>query len=119
MYDVRDGESTEGDDLQVRLYMYLLPRSNNGRWLGSRPDGCVLYPDGSEKRIEADEVDVKFAKRVATVMRQIASDEPAWHMLSAMECGQCPLTTDDCSESVEADSRVPDSQRRTGPDSTC
>ena len=61
VYDVRDGESTEGDDLQVRLYMYLLPRSNNGRWLGSRPDGCVLHPDGSEKRIEADEVDGKFA----------------------------------------------------------
>ena len=36
VYDVREGEPSEADALQVRLYMYLLPRSNHGLWCGSR-----------------------------------------------------------------------------------
>ena len=102
VYDVRDGEPCEADELQVRLYMYLLPRSNHGRWRGTRPAGCVLYADGTERLIEADEVDDEFAERVATVMRQIASDEPAGHRPSAKECGRCPLTSEHCSERVES-----------------
>ena len=56
VYDVLDGEPTPEDVQRVMLYMYLLPRSNHGRWRGSRPEGSVLHPDGSERRIEANEV---------------------------------------------------------------
>ena len=101
VYDVRDDEPREGDDLQVRLYMYLLPRSNHGLWRGIRPSGRVLYVDGTERRIEAHEVDEEFVDRVAAVMRQIASDEPARHRPSAEECGRCLLTSSDCSKRVE------------------
>ena len=101
VYDVQDGEAGPADELIVKLCMYLLPRSNNGRWRGSNPAGCVLYPDGSEKHIAADEIDAAFADRVATVMRQIASDEPAPYRPSATECGRCPLTAEHCSERVE------------------
>ena len=102
MYDVRDGERADADDLRVRLYMYLLPRSNQGRWRGSRPGGCIVYPDGTQRRIETDEIDEEFATRVAGVMRQVASDEPAGHMPSADECGRCPLTSEHCSERIES-----------------
>ena len=101
VYDVREGSPCEADEMQVRLHMYLLPRSNHGRWRGSRPAGRVLYVDGTERRIEAHETDGKFVERVAAVMRQIASDEPAGHNPSAEECGRCPLTAEHCSERVE------------------
>lgn len=101
VYEVSDGEPALADELVVKLAMYLLPRSNAGRWRGSLPSGCVLYPDGSEKRIEAGAVDDTFAERVAVVMRQLASDDPAPRVPSAAECGRCTLTTEECSDRVE------------------
>ena len=119
VYDVRDEGPAEGDDHRVRLYMYLLPRANLGRWRGTRPAGCVLYPDGTERRIEAHEIDEAFVDRVATVMRQIVSDEPAGHSPSPEECGQCPLTSSDCSERVEPGTRSADSNGIGSSPSTC
>ena len=119
VYDVRDDEPREGDDLQVRLYMYLLPRSNHGLWRGSRPAGRVLYVDGTERWIEAHEVDEEFVERVAAVMRQIASDEPAGHRPSAEECGRCVLTSSDCSERVEPETRSTASNGTGHRPSTC
>ena len=107
VYDVREGEPCDADELQVRLYMYPLPRSNQGLWRGSRPAGRVLYVDGTERRIEAHEVDENFVERVAAVMRQIASDEPAAHVPSAKECGRCVLTSSDCSKRGSRPSRSP------------
>lgn len=108
VYDVSDGEPSEADKLQVKLSMFLLPRSNHGRWRGSRPNGCVIYTDGTERRIAADEVDEKFVESVAAVMRQIASDEPAEHSPSSSECGNCTLTSDECSKRIEPRTGPPD-----------
>ena len=101
VYDVRSGEPRAADEALVKLYMYLLPRSNHGLWRRSRPDGCVLYDDGTERRVGADEIDDEFRERVADVMRQIASDEPARHVPSTSGCGRCALTANDCSERIE------------------
>ena len=102
VYEVQDGEPDPADELTVKLCMYLLPKSNNGRWRGSNPAGCVLYPDGSGKHIAADEVDTAFAESVAAVMRQLASADPAPRVPSAGECARCPLTAEECAERVEA-----------------
>ena len=107
VYDVMGGEPVAADEALMKLYMYLLPRSNHGLWRGARPDGCVLYDDGTERRIAADEIDDEFRKRVAGVMRQIASNEPARHVPSTSECARCVLTEDDCSERVDVESRSP------------
>ena len=119
VYDVRDSEPNETDELQVRLYMYLLPRSNHGLWRGSRPAGRVLYVDGTERQVETHEVDEEFVDRVAAVMRQIAADEPARHVPSAEECGRCVLTSSDCSERVEPETRSTDSNGTGNSPSTC
>ena len=103
IYDVWEGEPREAHELQVKLQMYLLPRSNHGLWRGSSPAGCVLYVDGTERRIEAREIDEEFVERVAAVMRQIAADEPAGYSPSVRECGRCPLTSEHCSERVEVE----------------
>ena len=101
VYDVRDGEPGDADVVPVKLYMYLLPRANRGLWRGRRPAGCVLHVDGTARRIAADEIDAAFADRVAAVMRQIVSEEPAPYRPSATECGRCPLTSEHCSERVD------------------
>lgn len=108
IYHVSNREPTAEDVHRVMLYMYLLPRSNHGRWRGSSPAGCVLQPDGTERRVEADEVDETFVERVAIVMRQIASDEPAEHRPSRSECGRCSLSSEECSKRIEVDDRPPD-----------
>ena len=100
VYDVRMGEPRAEDEVRVKLCMYLLPRSNQGRWRRSRMDGCVLYADGTERRIGANDIDDKFKEMVADVMRQIASDGPARYVPSVRECGRCVLTGDDCSERI-------------------
>ena len=111
VYQVADGEPTLANELAVMLAMYLLPRSNTGRWRGSQPSGCVIHPDGSEKRIEADAIDDAFAERVAVVMRQLVSDDLPPRVPSAGECGRCPLTSEECSERFEtADSPRYDNQ---------
>ena len=107
VYDFRPGDPSAADEMQVRLAMYLLPRSNHGLWRGTRPDGCVVYTDGTERHFRADEIDEEFVEKVAVVMRQIVSDEPARYMPSARECGRCVLTADDCSERIEGGSGVP------------
>ena len=119
VYDVREGNPCEADELQVRLYMYLLPRSNHGLWRGNLPSGLVLYVDGTERVIDADEIDEAFVERAAVVMRQIASDEPAGHRPSARECGRCPLTAEHCTERVEGDARSTDINGTGHNPSTC
>ena len=119
VYDVGSGGPAAPDDVRIRLLMHLLPRSNHGRWRGTSPDGCVLYADGTERRVRDDEVDDKFRERVATVMREIAADEPARYVPSAKECGRCVLTGDDCSERIEAGSRSPEGDRSDGVSSVC
>ena len=119
VYDVRDREPIAEDILRVKLTMYLLPRSNHGRWRGSAPFGRVLRSDGTEHRIDAGEVDEEFVERVAGVMRQLASPEPAVRVPSASECGRCPLTSSECSERVETGTRSTDGNDIGNNPSTC
>ena len=119
VYDVGSGEPSAEDEVGVRLSLYLLPRSNHGLWRGVRPDGCVVYADGTERRIGADEVDDGFVEKVAAVMRQIAADEPTSYVPSTTECGRCVLTAADCSERIEAGPRHPDGDSSTDLSSMC
>ena len=119
VYDVRSGELGATDEALVKLYMYLLPRSNHGLWRRARPDGCVLYDDGTERRIAAAEIDDEFRERVTEVMRQIAADQPARHVPSTGECGRCVLTADDCSERLDVESGSPGGDRPGGLLTSC
>ena len=67
----------------------------------------MLYCDGTERRIAAAEIDDEFRERVGDVMRQIVSAEPARHVPSTSDCGQCVLTADDCSERLDVESGSP------------
>ena len=86
------------DEVRVKLCMYLVPRSNQVRWRGSRMDGRVLYADGAERWIGSDDIDDRLKEMVADVMWRGTSDEPAPYAPSIRECGRCELTAGNCRE---------------------
>ena len=102
VYDVKTGEPRPSDEIQVKLYMLLLPWSNHGRWQRATPDGCVLYGNGAEVPISADSVDDEFRQQAAAVMRRIVADEPARKVPSSGECAWCVVSSADCPERVES-----------------
>ena len=103
--DIKTGRPRAADEIQVKLYMYLLPVSNHGRWRRARMDGCVAYADGREVRRGADAIDEEFKGQVAGFMRRVVSEEPGRHVPSERECGWCELTAADCCERIETSSR--------------
>ena len=43
-------------------------------------DGCVVYADGTERRIGADAITDEFRENLTTFMRRIVSRDPARHV---------------------------------------
>lgn len=101
IYDVKTGRESDSHVAQVQLYMYLVPRAQDGRWSGTTFDGALVYPDGREKPIPAASVDEAFVTRTAEFMRKMMSDTPARRVPSMMECRFCEITSADCSERIE------------------
>ena len=64
-------------------------------------DGCVVYADGTERRIAADTINDEFKTNVTTFMRQIVAREPALHVPSERDCGWCEVSLEDCLERIE------------------
>ena len=101
IYDVKTGQPGTSDEIQVKLYMFLLPLSGHRRWQGVSFDGCVVYADGTGKRIGADSMTDEFKTNVTTFMRRIVSYKPAPHVPSAHECGWCEISSMDCLDCSE------------------
>ena len=101
IYDVKTGQRRDSDEIQVKLYMFLLPLSGHRRWQGVSFDGCLVYADGTEKRIATDAITDEFRESVTTFMRRIVSRKPARHVPSERECGWCEVSSEDCSERIE------------------
>ena len=101
VYDVKTGQPRSSDEIQVKLYMLLLPRSNHGRWKGKTMNGCVLYGDGTEVAISAGAIDDEFQEHVAALMRRIVADEPPRKVPSERECAWCVVSSNDCPERVD------------------
>ena len=49
IYDVKTGQPRVSDEIQVKLYMLLLPLSEHRLWKHVEFDGCVVYADGTER----------------------------------------------------------------------
>ena len=101
IYDVKTGQQADSHVTQVQLYMYLIPRSNDGRWRETTFDGGLVYKDGIEKPIPASSVNEAFVKRLGEFVRRMLSDTPARRVPSAPECRFCEISGADCSERIE------------------
>ena len=101
IYDVKTGPPRASDEIQVKLYMFLLPLSGHRRSQGVTFESCVAYADGTEKKIGADSITDELKANVTTFMRRIVSREPTLHVPSEREYGWCEISSEDCSERIE------------------
>ena len=103
IYDVKTGQQADSHVTQVQLYMYLIPRSDDGRWRETTFDGGLVYKDLVEKPIPASSVDDAFVRRVGEFVRRMLSENAARRVPSAPECRYCDIGRADCSERVESE----------------
>ena len=100
IYDVKTGQPTASDHVQVMTYMYAVPRAL-GQYANMTFDGVVAYRD-YEVSIPASAVDEQFIDRLATLIRKISNEGPPAKTPSAMECGFCLISKAECPERVES-----------------
>lgn len=100
IYDVKTGQPTASDHVQVMTYMYAVPRAL-GQYRDMTFDGMVVYQD-YEVPIPASAVDEQFIDRLASLIRRISRAQPLPKAPSAMECGFCQISKEECPERVES-----------------
>ncbi len=100
IYEVKTGQPTPANQVQVMIYLYAL--SNLAAYSGVEFDGKVVYRD-HQVDIPGSAVDEAFKTSLFSMIRRVASDDPARRVPSRLECALCDLTTEDCPERVESD----------------
>lgn len=103
VYDVKTGAQRDSDVAQVMIYMYALPLAAASPWIGTSPDGRVVYKDGTEIYIPATAVDDDFKEGLHDLIRRVVSDDPARRVPSPSECNWCDLTDLDCPERLNSE----------------
>ena len=103
IYDAKTGQESPAHVLQVMIYMYLLPRSQDGRWRDTTFEGAVVYRNGNRVDIPAASVNQEFVARLAEFIRKMTSKKPARRVPSEQECRFCDLTRADCPVRIEPD----------------
>jgi len=100
IYDVKTGQQKASNEIQVLLYMYLLPQAVPA-YCGTRPSGCVVYNE-SRVEIPPEAVDEAFTKNFKYFLDIIASLEPAMKVPSRNECRYCDIAKTECPERIES-----------------
>jgi len=100
IYDIKTGQPRAADNAQVMIYMYALPYINQFR--GRRFQGRLVYRDDRVVDIPSDSVSDKFKWELFALIRRIADSQPARRVPSALECGMCDLTPNDCPDRIDA-----------------
>jgi hypothetical protein len=99
IYDVKTGQQKASDQVQVLIYMHLLPLTIRA-YRGTKPDGCVVY-NGTRLQIPHDSVDSKFVDDFTYFLDVIGSDEPAIKVPSRNECRFCDIAKTECVERMD------------------
>ena len=100
VYEVKTGQPTPADRVQVMIYIYALP--NLSAYSGADFDGKVVYRD-HQVDIPGSAVDETFKTSLFSLIRRVATADPARRVPSQLECALCDLTAEDCPERVESD----------------
>ena len=105
VYDAKTGTARPSDEIHVKLYLLLLPRSDHQRWRGVSLEGAVVYPGADDVRIGSGDITQEFIEQVAAYMSRIVAPEPGRAVPSIRECQWCELSRDYCPERMEDPSR--------------
>jgi RecB family exonuclease len=95
--EVKTGTPRASDKIQLMLYIWALPKSNNHRFRGVSFDGLLVY-ENHEIEISALEIDEDFLKHFSQFTADIMSSEPDRKYPSPRECKWC--TVADCDEKI-------------------
>ena len=110
--DVKTGLERPWHCHQLMIYMYALPRAMPEFW-NARTSGEIVYPNRTQP-VPQGGVDQGFVRDLSTLIRRIASPEPAHGVPSTAERRFCDITAADCPERVDTTSN--DAAPTTGQD---
>jgi hypothetical protein len=102
--DCKTGRRKVSDQLQVQIYMYVLPVCFPELAMYT-VRGRVVYP-GNNIEIAPAAVDAGFAEHLNYFIELIGHENPAFKAPSAGECRFCDITAADCSSRVNAPRRL-------------
>ena len=102
--DVKAGQPKAADQVQVMIYMYLLPLARP-ELQGAGVRGQVVY-GGHEVDIEHDALDATFVQALQEQVQRLAARAEAVKVPSWSECQFCDIAREYCPERVEAPDRT-------------
>jgi hypothetical protein len=100
VYDAKTGKERISDQLQVMIYMHLLPLSHE-RYLGKSLKGCVVYNLDKRIEIRAAAIDKKFIDGLHYYLDILLREDPPGRAPSKSECRFCDIPKSECPERVE------------------
>ena len=103
IYDVKTGQPTPSDHVQVMTYMYSMPKAFR-QYKEMAFGGMVVYQD-HRVPIPAAAVNDSFVSGLIDLIRKVASPEPLHKVPSGMECGFCPIARSECPERLEGNGK--------------
>lgn len=101
--DAKTGRPSPHHAVQVMIYQYAVPRALE-EYRGTEFRGHVIYPDGNVQ-IPVSGIDRKFVDRLGSLIRRLASENPARIVPSAGECRWCDITAADCPGRIDGDTK--------------
>jgi len=97
--DVKTGQESASDQIQVLIYMYALPKAFS-QYRDVTFQGKVVYKD-HEVLIPSDAVNDDFIRRLSSLIRTIATDPAPMSTPSFLECKFCDITSENCPDRVD------------------
>ena len=97
---MKTGPPTPADQVQLMIYIYALHHLS--ACSGIDFDGGAVYRD-HQVDIPGSAVDEAFRTSVFSLIRRVASSDPARRVPGQLECALCDLTAEDCPARVESD----------------
>jgi hypothetical protein len=99
IYDAKTGQRAQSHQVQVMLYMYLLPRAKP-EWANFTFEGIVYYKDGPLV-IPKSAIEGSFGENLSYFINVLASPEPPLKVPEPMNCRFCDIHKQECPERIE------------------
>lgn len=97
VYDCKTGQQREVHQVQVMIYMYLLPLAHP-MFAGKTFNGVVVYNDGTRIPVPATAIDDIFITNFNYWVDQVSAAAPALKVPSESECRYCDIAKAECPE---------------------
>ena len=101
--DAKTGRPSPYHSVQALTYMYAVPRAMP-EYRDMEFRGHLIYPE-SHVQIPVSGLDRQFIDRLGSLIRRLADETPARRVPSASECRWCDITSADCPDRIDDETR--------------